>query len=143
VYLINDQLTPNFRLAEIACRDADKTLYLTPDVVKHAFRLQKFRDWYYRPMPVNSWYRTKKYNAEVGGATGSMHLRGIATDVALPEEFYDFSKSRKNEFLSNVKNKWSELCKLDRLAGGVGFYDSFVHLDSREGEELAFWDYRK
>jgi uncharacterized protein YcbK (DUF882 family) len=140
--LTNDQITPNFRLAEMACKDGKGTLYLTPDVINHARRLQNFRDWYKRPMSVNSWYRTVEYNAKIGGAKGSKHCLGIATDVALPAEFAGFTAARKLEFLTNVKNKWADLCATDGLGGGVGWYDSFVHLDSRPGQTLAFWDDR-
>ncbi len=32
------------------------------------------------------------------------------------------------------------LCKEDGLGGGVGFYDTHFHLDSRK--EAVFWDLR-
>jgi hypothetical protein len=141
INLINDQITKNFKLREIACKNNGE-LYLTPEVVAHAQRLQRFRDWYNRPICVTSWYRTKEYNAKVGGVSGSFHLRGIASDIALPAEFSEFDAARREEFFGNIKRKWAELCEADGLGGGVGWYDSFFHLDSRPGESLAFWDYR-
>jgi uncharacterized protein YcbK (DUF882 family) len=139
---MSTQVTKNFSLEEMACKNANE-VYLTPDTIRHAQRLQKFRDWYNRPIIVNSWYRTPEYNKKVGGAEKSQHVQGLATDCALPDEFFQFTKSRKEEFLSNVKAKWQELVRLDNLGGGVGFYDSFFHLDSRPGQVLAFWDSRK
>jgi hypothetical protein len=41
-----------------------------------------------------------------------------------------------------MKNKWYELCKADGVKGGVGFYNTFIHLDSRTSQQ-SFWDYRK
>jgi uncharacterized protein YcbK (DUF882 family) len=140
--LTNTQITKNFKLSEMMCHDSAGTLFLSPGLIDHAIRLQKFRDWYNRPIIVNSWYRTPEYNAQVGGVKNSQHVQGIATDCALPAEFQNFSAARKTEFLTTVKNKWAELCKNDGLGGGVGWYTSFVHLDSRAGSSLAFWDYR-
>jgi uncharacterized protein YcbK (DUF882 family) len=125
----------NCKLSEIVCKTGE--ILLNEKVVANAHRLQKFRDWYVRPITVNSWYRTSSYNAKVGGVPKSQHIQGIATDCGLPQEFFNSDKARQNEYLNNVKNKWDELCKADGLGGGVGFYDSFFHLDSREGKELA------
>jgi uncharacterized protein YcbK (DUF882 family) len=36
------------------------------------------------PISVTSWIRSRKHNEEVGGATNSSHLIGLAVDVVLP-----------------------------------------------------------
>jgi uncharacterized protein YcbK (DUF882 family) len=136
---LDDHITKNFRLAEIQCGTGE--ILLNEKVVAHAQRLQRFRDWYKRPIIVNSWYRTAEYNAKVGGVPKSQHIQGIATDCALPKEFFEYTKERQNEFLEHVKQFWV-MTRTDGNMGGVGFYDTFFHLDSRSGKELAFWDNR-
>ena len=50
---------------------------------------------------------------------------------------------RKEEFLQNIKAKWQLLCQTDGKRGGMGWYNSFIHFDSREGTGMmAFWDER-
>lgn len=130
IKVYDGQITENFNISEFKCR-ANGEVIINAAVIDHIQRLQVFRAWYNRPIKVNSGYRTPEYNKKIGGATKSFHMKGIATDIALPQEFYSFSKERQNEFLNNIKNKWLELCKGVGLGGGVGFYDTFIHLDSR------------
>jgi hypothetical protein len=140
VKIIDGQVTENFNLAEFVCKDGGEVI-LNETVIAHIQRLQKFRKWYSRSMPINSGYRTPAYNKKVGGSPNSQHLNGIATDISLPAEYKTFDSRRKEIFMDNVKNKWYELCKADGLGGGVGFYDTFFHLDSRANK--SFWDLRK
>lgn len=141
------QITANFNIEEFSC-NANKEVLLTPEVMAHIKRLQKFRFWYRRVMSINSGYRTKEYNTRIGGSPRSKHMEGIATDFMLPQEYYLYSKKRQNQFLNNIKKKWLSLCKEDGLGGGVGFYNTFIHLDSRAKGSYktgvyAFWDSRK
>lgn len=140
IKVYDGKITDNFNIAEFACR-ANGEILLNRETLGHIYRLQRFRAWFNRPMSINSGYRTSEYNAKVGGAKNSMHVQGIATDFALPNEFYTFSKERQNEFLDNVKKKWFEICAADGLGGGVGFYKNFCHVDSRPGKS-AHWDNR-
>ena len=92
-------------------------------------------------MIINSGYRTLEHNKAIGGAKDSFHMQGIATDISLPlGEFAGFTKARKEEFLRNIRKKWTEICSVDGLGGGVGFYNVFFHLDSRK--KASFWDER-
>lgn len=147
IQVFDGKISKNFNIVEFKCKDKGEVL-LNAAVVDHIQRLQKFRDWYKRPMKVVSGYRTEKYNKKINGSTNSKHIEGIASDIALPDEFYGFSKQRKEQFLNNVKNKWIELCEMDGIGGGIGFYDTFFHIDSRpkgkyKSGSYAFWDLRK
>jgi len=77
------------------------------------------------PLLVNSGYRPPAYNREVGGAGSSLHLDGLAADVAcLQVPFARLAEAA------------------DRLVGergGVGLYRSqdFVHVDLR-GERVRW-----
>ena len=43
--------------------------------------LDPLRERYGKPIIVNSGYRCAKHNREVGGASGSQHMRGEAADI--------------------------------------------------------------
>ncbi len=136
--LCSGKLVKNFSLSEMACKDKNRTLVFSPELVEHAQRMQKLREWYNKPMIVNSWYRTEEYNKSVGGSSKSQHLKGTATDVALPAEFKTFTVERKREWITNMREKWHSLCN---GGGGFGLYDTFIHIDSREVR--TDFDYRK
>lgn len=147
VDLYDGQITRHFNIFEFKCKSGNEEILLNWQVIDHIIRLQKFRDWYNRAMIITSGYRTVDYNNKIGGSPKSRHLQGTATDFKLPEEYKAFSKERQNEFLNNIKTKWLELCKVDGLGGGVGYYNTFVHLDSRikgnyKDGSYAFWDQR-
>ena len=138
--IFDGQITENFNLSEFKCRDNGELL-VNSEALNHIDRLQRFRSWYNRPMRVNSGYRTPEYNKKIGGAAKSKHMKGIASDIALPQEFYSFTSQRREQFFNNIRNKWFDLCSIDGVNGGVGFYDTFFHLDSRTSIR-AFWDNR-
>lgn len=141
--LYDGQITKNFNIKEFSCKNNNEIL-INKEVIEHIQRLQKLRDWYKKAIKINSAFRTAEHNKNVGGSPKSQHLKGIATDISLPKEFFSFSKERKTKFLNNIKNKWEELCKIDGIKGAAGFYDTFIHLDSRSGKgNIQFWDNRK
>ena len=112
------QLTKNFSMKELSCKN-DNEVYLTRDVLEHAKRLQKLRDKF-GPLAVNSWLRTTEHNRAVGGSKNSTHLLGIGTDLKVPD-------GRRQ---SQIADYWD---KLMDGHGGIGKYDTFIHLDSRDG----------
>ena len=140
IEVYDGQMTPHFNIDEFKC-DAKGEVLLNGKVIEHIQRLEEFRVWYNRIMIINSGYRTVDYNKTIGGAPNSKHLEGIASDIALPmKEFSAYSKERQEQYLGNVKVKWTQLCNAEGLGGGIGFYDAHFHLDSRE--DAAFWDLR-
>ena len=111
---INDiQLTANFNLTEFACKCCG-LVKLDPALVK---KLQTLRNWIGKPITITSGYRCLAHNKTVGGAANSQHLLGKAADM------------------------WVEGMSPDTLAthaeavgfGGIGIYDTFVHVDTRSG----------
>lgn len=140
---VSGYLTKYFTVEEAACNDTAQTLVLSPELIDHARRLNEFRIWYNRPMKVNSWYRTEAYNKQIGGEPNSQHCKGVATDIALPDDYKKWDNTRREEFLNNCQKKWEELCKRDRVQGGFGKYSTFMHLDSRAGlGRMSTWDER-
>jgi hypothetical protein len=126
-----DQITEHFRLSEFVNTLDGNRIDLSPEFFRFVFMLENFRRWYGRPVNITSGFRTAAYNRKVGGASNSLHLKTLAIDFRLPSDFKRYSKARQNEFLTNVRNKWFQLCDLEGIPGSVLWYDTWVHLDYR------------
>ena len=64
--IVNGQITKNFNLNEFVCKSGKAEMLINEDVIAHIQRLQRFRDWFNRPMQITSGYRTPEYNKSVG-----------------------------------------------------------------------------
>jgi uncharacterized protein YcbK (DUF882 family) len=118
----NSLLTQNFHVSDhflysdFICPCCDR-LKIIPAFYRHIGLLEQIRREAGFPILVNSGYRCPKHNKEVGGAADSWHLL-FATDIR-PEG-----------------NDPEKLRALYRAAlgldfGGIGLYDTFLHLDLR------------
>lgn len=114
----NYKLDKNFKVGEFACKDGNFTCLIDDKLV--AF-LQFIRDYYGKPVKINSGYRTASYNKKVGGAGKSKHLIGQAADISI----------------KGVTPK--DIARLAEDMGilGIGLYDNFVHIDTRDSK--SFW----
>ena len=79
-----------FTLAEMARSDTADRLGIVNRVPKEYVAnlenligrvLDPLREWYGRPIFINSGYRCKELNEAVGGVDGSYHLTGCAADI--------------------------------------------------------------
>jgi uncharacterized protein YcbK (DUF882 family) len=86
--------------------------------------LQSVRDEVGFAFTINSAYRCKKHNFEVGGSPNSQHLLGKAVDVSTN----GLSGEQKHRLLKVAFSKGF---------AGVGVYSNFFHLDVRD-EEVFF-----
>lgn len=115
------QLTTYFNITEFHCKGANcgckKTLH---DPALSAY-LQKIREHFGKPVYITSGYRCKTHNAAVGGVANSRHTKGEAADF----------------YVSGVEP--AEIAKFAESIGilGIGLYDNFVHIDTRE--KKSFW----
>lgn len=72
-----------FKMKEFECREG----CLMPAEAKANIEalvenvLDPVREWYGKPIYVNSGYRCPKHNAAVGGVPNSQHMRGEAADI--------------------------------------------------------------
>lgn len=90
--------------------------------------LNAIRSRYGRPIVINSGYRSPEHNAAVGGVKNSQHVLGTAADIRpLSKNMADLPELQS-------------ICDEMNVHGGVGFYDTFVHVDVRG--EKARWDNR-
>ena len=80
--MINDlPVSPHFKLREFQCRCC-ASVKLCPRLLE---RLEALRAAWGRPIVITSGYRCDSRNKAVGGAIRSLHLRGMAADIAAPE----------------------------------------------------------
>ena len=90
--------------------------------------LNAIRSRYGKPIVVTSGYRSPEHNEKVGGVKNSYHTLGLAADIRpLSKNMSDLPELQK-------------ICDEMNRTGGVGFYDTFVHVDVRG--EYARWDNR-
>jgi uncharacterized protein YcbK (DUF882 family) len=97
---INDiQLTPHFKLREFQCRCCS-LVKLTPKLLK---LLEELRVKWGSPIIITSGYRCASHNRYVGGASGSLHLSGMAADIsASPSEQAVLKKLAKVEGFTGI-----------------------------------------
>lgn len=88
--------------------------------------LQELRYGWGEPIIISSGYRHPDYNEWVGGASRSKHMEGIAFD------------SPKN------LTEMQEYVNLAVEIGfkGIGYYNTFVHVDARQTRDVVVWDKR-
>lgn len=118
-------LTPNFSFGELAnnkAKEEVKAIY-NNDIQEFAEMLQELRNWYNKPMKVNSWYRTASFNKSCGGSVNSLHLRGFAMDWGVKHTAAQHK---------NVEKKWKEICQNHGIIGGINHYTNGYHLSVHE-----------
>lgn len=105
--------------------------------------MEEWRVWYNRTVNPTSWDRSKKYNESIHGSPKSQHMRGLATDFLVPDDFNSYPEQRKKEFVTNCMMKWKEINIEWGTTGAFYIYRREVwqfHLDSRD--EFKFkWGY--
>lgn len=111
---MDEQLTPNFRRSEFACKDGCGFDDIDLKVVQ---ALQELRDKLNKPIHILSGCRCPAHNAAVGGAGGSQHMLGKAVDITIrdmaPPDVANYVE-RNNKAFTN---------------GGIGRYPGFTHCD--------------
>jgi uncharacterized protein YcbK (DUF882 family) len=107
------QLTKSFNTLEFECRCTHDDCMETKIDMDHVNKLQEHRDKLKKSIHINSGYRCKKHNEDIGGSPKSQHMLGTATDIVVFDMFP------------------SEVAKAFDDFDGVGLYPTFVHVDSR------------
>ena len=117
----NEQITKHFNAVEFYCNDPLRTAppaCLKLNIYYVAIQLQKIRDYLELDMlRINSAYRTKQYNANVGGSVNSNHLTAQAVDIT--------QVNYTNDDFYNLIKKLVDLGLIPN--GEILKYESFVH----------------
>lgn len=122
----NDYVSENFQVKEFACHDGTDFLQIDLELIPI---LQRFRQYVECPVIINSAFRTKSYNEQVGGASNSFHLYGRAFDVDFSHDYnYLTSPSKMADFFNTLK------------VNGIIKYDWGNHIDTRDYEYHANGD---
>lgn len=112
--VIMGDMTKNFSRKEFTCQCGCGFASIDSRLVKI---LQEVRDHFGKPVTVTSGCRCEEHNANVGGASRSKHVIGLAADVKV----YGIAVDDVYEYLDN---KYP-----DEL--GLGKYRSWIHVDTR------------
>lgn len=115
-----------FDTKEFESKDGQPSPFETVVQKELIVRLNAVRSRFGKPIIVNSGYRSPEHNAKVGGVPNSQHVKGTAADIR-PEDLKDLPELQK-------------ICDEMNPHGGVGYYDTFCHVDVRG--EKARWDNR-
>lgn len=124
-----DKLSKDFYRDEFACKGENCCNHSAPVHPSLVDALQLLRDRIGKPLQINSGYRCRKRNQEIGGAANSMHCLAIAADVVPPNGMTTGELAAEAENIFAFAN------------GGIGIYDGWVHLDTRNGRKR--WDERR
>lgn len=112
------QVTEHFKFDKCKCPCCD-TLKIIPGFFSHMEKLEQMRLRLGFTMIINSGYRCPEHNAEIGGSVNSWHML-FATDVR-PAWGKGFAQRLKNMYRIALIDDW----------GGIGYYNTFLHLDLR------------
>lgn len=118
----NKKISEHFSVYEFACSDKSDTVLVDSQLVEV---LEQVRNYFNKPVTINSAYRTPSYNISIGGSSKSQHCLGTAADICIksvdPIRIALYVAS-----LPYFKNH-----------GGIGYYSrvsstaGFVHIDVR------------
>lgn len=129
-----DHITKHFTWQEAACHDGTPVpMDCRETAVLLATMLERVRATLGGALVPISWYRSRAYNARVGGAKASQHMTGGAADVRTAH----LADLRGLVWCVEQMLARNELPEL----GGWGIYPGWVHLDvrPRAAGHLAFW----
>lgn len=111
------KLSDNFSSEEFECRCGCGFDDVSQELIDV---LQEVRDEINEPITINSACRCKDWNEQVGGAKRSQHLLGTAADIVVK----GCTPAYVQEYLlKKYPDKY-----------GIGKYNSFTHIDTREGK---------
>lgn len=121
------QLSPHFHLREFHCKNGARVPMAARPALRRLCRdvLEPLRREF-GPCTVMSGYRTRAYNASIGGARFSQHIyddgpESVATDLV---------------FSRGTPEQWARAAdRIMRGGGGLGTYprSGFIHVDNRKG----------
>lgn len=111
------KLSSNFKVKEFQCHDKTDKVLIDSSLVN---LLQSIRSHFGKPVTITSAYRTAAYNASIGGASSSNHVKGMAADIQV----------------SGVSPVLVGMYADSLGAGGIGLYaygtyTGFNHIDTR------------
>jgi len=115
------EFTTYFNLRRRGVRNSAPHRSLWPNIVPTLRIVDELRAHLGKPIVILSSYRSPAYNAAINGAASkSYHMQFMALDIAV-------SGHRPAEVFRLLQS-WRTA---KRFTGGLGLYDTFVHIDTR------------
>lgn len=102
------KLSQNFKKSELQCKHCGE-IKIDENLI---YKLELLRQLLNEPITVNSGYRCKIHNKNVGGDANSLHMKGMAADIR-----------------SKNQTELIRLAEIVFLNGGIGKYKNFIHVD--------------
>ena len=125
------KITEHLSLEEVACHDEGRTPYpeawRTSRLIPLAEAFEYVRKVFGSAIVIDSGYRTEEYNRSIGGARNSQHVQGRALDLC-----------PSNGNLPALQNAVRQ-ARAAGLINGIGYYPTFVHMDTREGQQATWY----
>jgi uncharacterized protein YcbK (DUF882 family) len=134
------RLSPHFVVEEFDSHDGQRVAQ------SHHEDLERLCDWWLEPLrarfgrvTVHSGFRTKAYNARIGGASHSVHLLTTPMPGAHGKRSHGIAAAADVSCAAGSSVLWQQWAGAHRLErvelgpagrGGVGSYRNFVHLDT-------------
>lgn len=120
----------NFTYAEFGCRDGTPVPESSKAALRHLCEnyLEPLRAKY-GAVHINSGYRTRSYNASIGGASNSVHIYDEKPGAVAADHTCAASPSTVYAYENTLG------------PGGLGRYATFTHIDNRQliGWAIARW----
>ncbi len=113
---LNYYISEHFLYSDFICPCCDR-IKIVPGLYQHIALMEQMAELSGREILVTSGYRCKRHNREIGGAPGSWHLL-FATDITVD--------GGDETALSELYNM-----AVDIGFGGIGLYETHLHLDLR------------
>jgi uncharacterized protein YcbK (DUF882 family) len=123
------RLSPHFTVEEFDCRDGTQVSARDHGGLEYLVKqfLEPLRRKY-GPVHINSGFRTKSYNASIGGASQSFHIYTIHDG---DDQAADITCARGTPRQWHATLNWIRQHKHNGK-GGLGLYSNFVHVDIRD-----------
>jgi len=123
------RLSPHFTVEEFDCKDGSKVMARDYDGLSLLCKvyLEPLRQKY-GSVKIHSGYRTKAYNARIGGASNSYHVYTIHDGN---DQAADISCVRGTPAQWHSTLNWIRKNRM-KSKGGLGLYSNFVHVDLRD-----------
>ena len=115
-----DELTSYFRRYRGKVRNSPPPRNLWENIVPTLRVIDDLRESIERPIVILSSYRSPAYNKAVGGESRSFHMSFQALDIVVAGH----SPNQVFQHLSRWRS-WK------KFKGGLGLYETFVHIDTR------------
>lgn len=102
---------------------------LLQNIIPTVMVLDELREYYGKPIYINSTYRSPEYNKAVGGKPNSLHVQFNAIDFTIADKA-DLEDLYKRLNMWDYSYNFKFLPKYGSM--GIGFYSNrFIHLDTR------------